>query len=230
MKSINHKKTSGKALFFLTTLFIVLCAQPLNSKEAASVNKELAKNIESKDIRKALIQMAEEDQNIRKKIMEYTNLGNPIPNSEIEKSKAIEKESTNLLKKLIKESGFPTKKHIGEDGVKAAFLLIQHSSDRGFQEQILPVLIDSYKRNSGISGQEIALLTDRIEINKGNKQVYGTQYIINSSGQISFKPIKNEDEVDELRENLGMPPLAVYRMVLEEMHEIQDHPELDISN
>jgi hypothetical protein len=49
---------------------------------------------------------------------------------------------------------------------------------------------------------------DRVAINSGNKQLYGTQFKRGKDGKLVPKEIKNKDEVDKRREEKGLEPLA----------------------
>nr|WP_228371070.1 DUF6624 domain-containing protein [Shewanella piezotolerans] len=85
----------------------------------------------------------------------------------------------------------------------------------------------SYLNNEGVSGQQVALLTDRVLIAQGKKQIYGTQADL-SEGKVVFSPIEDEANVDKRRKKMNMPPLGLYLKLMEEMYGIKDHPEIDL--
>ena len=59
-------------------------------------------------------------------------------------------------------------------------------------------------------GQWVALMTDRLLVQKEKKkQLYGTQ-LIAKDGKLVPQPIEDEANVDRRRKELGMPPLADY--------------------
>lgn len=108
------------------------------------------------------------------------------------------------------------------------FLIIQHSPDSEFQQRMLTNLKQSYLNDDGVTGQQVALLIDRVLIGRGSKQVYGTQYDLIKSA-IVFKPIESMSTVDALRMEMGMPPLAFYLKLLEKLHGLGDHPDIEMT-
>lgn len=98
---------------------------------------------------------------------------------------------------------------VGEDGMEAVFLIIQHSPDINFQLKMLPEIKKAAISDKNISGQEVALLTDRTLIKQGHSQLYGTQFEL-VDGDIVFKPIQNEAKLDERRKEVGLPPIYEY--------------------
>ncbi|MCL1059146.1 hypothetical protein L2729_14290 [Shewanella gelidimarina] len=173
-----------------------------------------------------LIRMGVADQNIRNEVGKagWTN----APKELLEKLLQIDESNTIRLKAIVKEYSWVTKDLVGTEGLGAAFLIIQHSPDVTFKEQMLPHLKKSYLNDEGITGQQVALLTDRVLISQGNKQIYGTQADI-SDGKVVFSPIEDEANVDKRRADMKMPPLDLYLKLMEEMYGIKDHPEIDLN-
>jgi hypothetical protein len=62
--------------------------------------------------------------------------------------------------------------------------------------------------------EAVAILTDKVSIAQGKSQVFGTQADFIKS-KVVFAPIENEDSVDQLRAQMGMPSLAEYKKILE---------------
>lgn len=165
-----------------------------------------------------LIEMGIQDQKIRNEVGEAG--WNNAPKELLEKLQKIDKSNTDKLKFIIKEYSWVTKDLVGVEGVEAAFLIIQHSDDLGFKEQMLPFLKESYLNDEGVDGQQVALLTDRILITQGNKQIYGTQVDL-SGGQIIVKPIEDIANVDKRRAEMKMPSLDLYLKLLGEVYGIK---------
>ncbi len=170
--------------------------------------------------------MAKLDQSIRE---EVGNAGwDKAPKELLDKLAATDHENTQKLKSMLNQRNWFSKTEIGEDGIDAAFLIIQHSPDIEFQEKMLPFLKQSYLNGDGITGQKVALLTDRVHLSKGQKQIYGTQADV-ISGNVIFKPILDAETVDQRRVEMKLPPLDFYKKILEEMYGIKDHPEIDLN-
>lgn len=117
-------------------------------------------------------------------------------------------------RRLYRTSGRPTREAIDSDGVEAVFLLVQHADrDPAFQAAILP-LLDSANRKGEIDGQSLALLTDRVAKAQGRPQVFGTQTTAYGRDLV-IDPIADSEAVDTRRAELGVPPLAVYKQMLD---------------
>ncbi|MCL1035670.1 hypothetical protein L2750_00660 [Shewanella submarina] len=178
------------------------------------------------ELQKELIEMGLKDQEIRNEIGKS---GWQNPSRELlDKLSEIDKLNTAKLKLIIKEHSWLTKDLVGVEGIGAAFLIIQHSPDIAFKAEMLPCLERSYLNDEGITGQEVALLTDRVLIAQGKKQIYGTQVDL-IDGKVVFKPIKDEANVDKRRADMKMPPLDFYLKLMEEMYGIKDHPEIELN-
>ena len=178
------------------------------------------------ELQKTLLLMESEDQGVRKEIMSFGN--NKIPQELLNKASLIDNRNTKELKNIVSMHGWPVKALVGLDGVSAAFIIVQHSPDNDFQEAMLSNLNESYKNNEGISGQQLALLSDRVLLSQGKKQIYGTQISVENN-EVVFKPIDNKQAVDKLRRQMKMPPLAFYKKMMEEAYGIKDHPDIDLN-
>ncbi len=109
------------------------------------------------------------------------------------------------LKEIIQEHGWPGKSLVGADGANAAWLVVQHSdADVAFQRECLALM--EAAPEGEVSPQDVAYLTDRVLVNEGKKQRYGTQMGMN----FKPRPIEDPDNVDKRRAEIGLPPLAEY--------------------
>lgn len=115
------------------------------------------------------------------------------------------------IKRIIKKYGWPTSELIGADGMKSFWLLIQHQDyDLDLQEEAL--------RDSDFAPKEKAYLTDRILINQGKLQLYGTQFKRDDAlSQLVPLPIENPETVNERRKEAGLESLEAY---LEEANKV----------
>lgn len=126
----------------------------------------------------------------------------------------IDKKNTERMKEIIAEIGWPTRTKVGEEGMKDAWLLVQHADhDVEFQRQCLVLM---HAENPGeVRKRDIAYLTDRIRVNEGNLQVYGSQFD-DEGGVFTPKPIEDEERVDERRKEME---LGTLEEGVAEMHE-----------
>src|SRR5258708_32417370 len=90
--------------------------------------------------------------------------------------KRTDQDNTAWLKSVIKKEGWPTISKVGEEASHAAWLIVQHADlDIKFQEDCLALLQKTWK-NHDINPRNLAYLTDRVAVNTGLEQTYGTQF------------------------------------------------------
>jgi hypothetical protein len=56
---------------------------------------------------------------------------------------------------------------------------------------------------------------------EGKKQLYGTQFTI-ANGRLEPRPLEDAANVDKLRKEVGLPPLAEYLKVSEQFYGVSD--------
>jgi murein L,D-transpeptidase YcbB/YkuD len=119
-------------------------------------------------------------------------------------------DSLNLVKieQIIHEYGYPGKSLVGSREMSTAWLIIQHSP-LSIQEKYLP-LIKKAAKEGEVEKSNLALLIDRIRMNKGQKQLYGSQVTTDSRGHLSFHPIEDEINVNKRRQESGMESIEEY--------------------
>ncbi len=115
-------------------------------------------------------------------------------------------------------NGWPGASLVGEDGAAAAFLILQHSPSHEFQKQMLPLLREAARRGEA-DLQDVALLTDRLLVQEGKAQRYGSQFSV-IDGELVLDPIEDEPNVDKRRAEIGLPPLAEYLKMAEETYQL----------
>lgn len=128
---------------------------------------------------------------------------------------AVDAENLRQLKPIIERGGFPAPGRVAADGVDAAFILVQHAdSDPAFQARVLPQL-EALGKHRQVSGEQVAMLTDRVLRNEDLPQRYGTQFMSDdTSVGMKLQPIEDIDHVDARRRDMGLPPLSDYACVL----------------
>lgn len=119
-------------------------------------------------------------------------------------------DSTNLVQVelLIQKYGWLGKSFVGARGNNAVFLVIQHA-DLATQEKYFPLMQQSVADGESQLA-DLALLTDRILMRQGKKQLYGSQVVFNNNGGQEFYPIEDEKNVNIRRANMGLQPLEEY--------------------
>ncbi len=132
----------------------------------------------------------------------------------------LDKINTDKLKVIISQIGWPRISQVSKKVSDGAWLLVQHSDhDPLFQKKCLKLIKELVKEKE-IDIKLIPLLEDRILVNDGKKQIYGTQFYKNKkTGKLIPKPIKNPKNVNEIRKSVGLEPLDVYSKTLNEIIE-----------
>ncbi len=109
------------------------------------------------------------------------------------------------MKEIIALVGWPGRSLVGEEGAQDAWILVQHCDrDLGFQEKCLSLL--KRASDSGDAAKEhYAYLLDRVRVNEGKPQVFGTQM-----GESDLLPVEEPARLDERRRSVGLEPVADY--------------------
>lgn len=163
-------------------------------------------------LRAALISRGRQDQAVREAFL----AGHHQDATDLRLMSDVDADNTTFLKKIVAERGWPGRSLVGADAEGAAFLILQHSPDTAFQATALPLLEKAYAAGEA-EGQQLALLTDRVAVQRGQPQVYGTQASI-VSGRFRLNPIADSANVDARRAALKMPPVAAYMRILDSLY------------
>ena len=91
---------------------------------------------------------------------------------------------------------------------KRAFHIVQHSNDEQYRADVLEE-IQPLAEEGLIEGQQFALMFDRVELQKNQTQLYGTQTKC-IDGVLDTPGLLNPEDVDERRAQMGMRPLSEY--------------------
>lgn len=189
--------------FFLVLTFLMFClgckekpTTPEPKPDKVVFNQELAMELE--------------------KMKEVDQIAAYIPQGEYTK---MSKEEWNAFKdsvftthqkrieEIFENHGFVGYDLAGEEGSNNFWLIAQHSDhDPEFQKKILDAMkIEVDKRNA--SPKYYAFLVDRVNLNMGKEQVYGTQFDYNEMGQAFPKNMSDTTGVDLRRLRMGLIPM-----------------------
>ena len=117
---------------------------------------------------------------------------------------AIDQANSARMRQVITLHGWPGKSAVGEDGSYAAWLLVQHAPD-DLQEQALVLLGDAVRRGDA-SPANLAYLTDRVRMHRGEPQLYGTQYRYSPDTGLVMHEVADPERLDERRAAVGLGP------------------------
>ena len=111
----------------------------------------------------------------------------------------------NYAFQYLKKFGWPNPDVFGKGAGHSIWLIFQHlDSNPNLQKQFLPKLHDAVGKGYA-KAKWYAYLCDRVKINGGDRQLYGTQ--LNGCG---FKPLSDPENVDKRRLALGMESVESY--------------------
>jgi hypothetical protein len=120
------------------------------------------------------------------------------------------------LKIIIEEIGFPNRKMVGKQGMLSIYTIIRNANKYPeFQEtQLKNVKIAADQGD--LSMEEYAYLFDRVKLNSGEKQVYGTHFSAPeyANRKAVLMPIIDEEKLDERRRELGLMPIELFKRLL----------------
>jgi hypothetical protein len=123
------------------------------------------------------------------------------------------------LDEIFKKYGFPGYDLVGKEGSGNFWLMVQHSDhDPEFQQHVLEKMkIEVDKDNAEAS--TYGLLVDRVNLNTGQPQIYGTQVTYNTEiCQAYPKNLADSANVNERRKSIGLPPIEEYLNQMTQMH------------
>jgi hypothetical protein len=177
-------------------------ARTWRHKYRLAMNEELANE---------LAEMAAEDQRIRKRSMAPgRGFVRRLDADTAKEYMRIDAENAERLRQIVAEHGWPGRSLVGEQGAHDAWLIAQHADRQPeFQRQALELLADAVARGEA-SARDLAYLTDRVRVNEGRKQVFGTQIMGVEDGVPVPRPIEDRERLDERRTEVGLEPFDQY--------------------
>ncbi|KAA3436176.1 DUF6624 domain-containing protein [Rufibacter hautae] len=126
-----------------------------------------------------------------------------------DKIEAQDKVNQQQLIEIIEKHGWPGKSLVGQQASQAAFLVIQHS-DRELMEKYLPLLREAAAKGEA-SKSSLALMEDRVRMNRGLPQLYGSQLQMNpETKKYELYKVEDEANLDKRRADMGLGPISEY--------------------
>lgn len=147
-------------------------------------------------LRSALLKMARDDQAMR------------LGKHPWRKSDDIKR--AKKLTKLVRHYGWPNKKTVGTKGLTAAWLIAQHADFDHKQQVYFLEEIKKATQEGSVPIWQRAYLEDRVRVNQGRRQLYGTQFRANKKGLLELWPVQNRKQLDVRRKGVGLEPISIY--------------------
>jgi hypothetical protein len=155
-------------------------------------------------LKNELIARAEKDQRV---LQSVKDAGELMDDEYHPKLRRLHEENTKRAKEILREGGWPSISQVGEEGSDAMWLIVQHSVlDPEFMLSCVPELERLVKEGEA-KGRHLAFLQDRTLMLQGKPQIYGTQHVLDSNGELQPYKLANPQAVDESRRAVGLEPL-----------------------
>lgn len=176
---------------------VMLCAFDAVSLAASAPRTAIQSEYRNPTYRSELISLFEKDQALY-------NPANGLSTTAIRKENL---EIQKRLKELVKQHGWPTNATVGADAASDAVSIAAHAdNDPAFQRQVLGILKKLVSQQQA-SPADYAVLYDRLKINAGGKQLYGTQGWCFHGRWLPY-PIEDADQVDQRRRAMKIFPAS----------------------
>lgn len=186
-------------------------------------NKNKIEMYLDKELIHLLDSLVSEDKKWRNYMTKYNN-GKPVDDTLSEERFLNMMKMTDSLnyfpvQNIFKKYGFPNFAVAGEQGSTNFWLLVQHQDAHPeFQEEVLKTMkaaVDDQKA----SAADYAYLTDRVKVNTGQLQIYGTQMQLNPEGtSYEPKPIIDPEKLNERRAAVGLSTIEDYIQLMNTRH------------
>jgi hypothetical protein len=124
-----------------------------------------------------------------------------------------------ILENMFNRYGFPGFDVAGKDGSFNFWLMVQHCDKYvPFQEKVLASMKKQVDKGNA-NPQNYAYLTDRVRLNTGRKQLYGTQVTYNLKiCQAYPRPTEDSLNINKRRKEMGMESIEAYLNGVSEGH------------
>ncbi|WP_426476095.1 DUF6624 domain-containing protein [Chryseobacterium sp. CBSDS_008] len=128
-------------------------------------------------------------------------------------------DNTKRAELLYKKYGYLGIDKVGEKGETQFWAIVQHyDKSVDFQNKVLKSLKKEVSKKNA-SPDNYALLYDRIKVNNGEKQLFGTQIEYKKNGQAKPKNgLIDTINIDKLRKKYNLDPLKKYLNLMTERH------------
>jgi hypothetical protein len=154
-----------------------------------------------------IVQMRETDQAMRKRAMSTGSKMDP----------EVDARNTQRMKEIVQQIGWPTKSKVGGAAAYGAWLLVQHADrEGGFQAQCLKLMKEAPPGE--VEKANIAYLEDRVRVNIGRPQLYGTQFHTDKDGTFGPRPIEDPDNLERRRKEMGLRSFAEYAATMQKLN------------
>lgn len=121
----------------------------------------------------------------------------------------IDRQNQITVVSIFEGCGVPDASVVGKGSIYSMFMVIQHAS-RKLREKYLPVF-KAQSEKGFLDKATLALMEDRLLMDQGKKQIYGTQVrSIGAASNYELYELEDPANVDKRRAAIGLGPIKAY--------------------
>jgi VWFA-related protein len=168
---------------------------------------------------------AKVDKKLKEELLKMSNKQRELLVQVVEKDQAKEKDQQKLHKlydantirlcEILKTHGWPTTALVDREGVNAAFRILGVGTYE-MQRDLLTVIATVIKTDPSQKA-EFAGIYDRLRVNAGMKQLFGTQ-AVSMGGFLVLYPVEDQAKLDARRAEFNLTPMGDYIKNLERIY------------
>jgi hypothetical protein len=114
------------------------------------------------------------------------------------------------LAEILDSRGWPTISSVGTEAARRAWLIAQHADRQlDLQRRALALMTRAVEADEA-DPQHLAMLWDRVLVNEGRLQIYGTQIAGVVDGAPVPWPCDDPEHMDERRAGVGLDPFLIH--------------------
>jgi VWFA-related protein len=201
---------------------ILICFQPVAAQNQCLTQDEVKSIVAQVHARQQLplnVKLRDELLKLKKKDDERLkeSLSKGKSDALTERIRVSREDNAARLCSVLKQYGWPTTSVVGKEGAEAAFHLLRNSVPQ-MKIDMLPVIVAAATVGE-ISRPNFASYVDRVRLDAGLKQLFGTQ-ATPLDGFLVLFPIEAEAQVDARRKQFELPPLADYLRLLQDKYRL----------
>ncbi|GAB7037219.1 MULTISPECIES: DUF6624 domain-containing protein [Catenuloplanes] len=112
------------------------------------------------------------------------------------------------LAEILEVHGWPGDDLVGREASQAAWKVAQHADHRLDVQRLALTMLAEAVAEGRAAARDLAFLTDRVRVNEGRRQVYGTQIAGVRDGRPVPWPLEEPERMEELRAAAGIESFA----------------------
>lgn len=187
--------------------------------------KHYIDSFEKKEIANELFDIYNADQRKRSQFLFYeSKLDSFIYKEELEKEIALQDRINQIrILNLIEKNGWLSENQVGLSN--EAYFLVFHHADNDFQKRYLDIIEKAYKEGN-VKPSSFALFEDRLLVNAGKKQKYGSQIKMYKKEWVLY-PTENVDSINLKRAKMNLESIENYLEIFNIKWSLEEYKKME---